>query len=106
MTDAPLVIGVAKKNDEPIRFKFADSAKIYKFHAIKIYSFMAPLLGENVTELEEVKELRKWVFAGLSDADREHLESRLNDPKDSLDVAELGETAKSLLEVIGSRPST
>lgn len=106
MTNAPLVIEVEKRDLTPIPIKFSDDKHVFQFSGAKVYGIMAPLMTDEVTEMEEVKALRDWLFKGLSKSDAARLEKRLLDPKDSLDVNELGEMAMKLMEHIGERPTT
>ena len=55
---------------------------------------------------DNLKAMFDWLDQGLSTADSEHLEARLRDKDDDLDVDMLAEIVKGLIEEASGRPPT
>jgi hypothetical protein len=102
---ADLKFGVAKRRTEPVTFELEGSDREYVFTPPKQAGMVLPMF-EAITDIDEAKPAFEWLDEGLSEEDREHIYARLKDPKDDLDIENIGEVVSGLVEFVSNRPTT
>lgn len=94
---------VARKNREPIEFGFEDEEYIYVFTPPKVAGIVLSVVEGGT---DEAKAAFDWLSDGLSEEQNKHLIDRLRDPKDDLDIEDIGTMVEGLMEEIGERPTS
>lgn len=62
-------------------------------------------LDRQTTEADSVRDLLNWLGEGLSEEQAERIMSRLKDPDDDFDLAQINEIARYLLGQASNRPT-
>ena len=84
-----------------------ESKRSYSFDPPKMAVMMMPLIDAGDTDgIKSVKGAIDWLEAGLSKTDSDHIETRLRDSKDSLDIEDLGTLIQKINEFLAARPTS
>jgi len=94
---------VAPKNRQPIEFAFEDENYTYVFTPPKTAGIVLAVVEGGT---DEAQAAFNWLSDGLPEDQNAHLIARLKDPKDALDIEDIGPMVEGLLEEIGDRPTS
>jgi hypothetical protein len=101
-----LTFKVAKRRNDPITFQVEGEDYEYSFTPPKTAEMVLPMMEAGENGLMATKAAFEWLDTGLSEDDQKHLEARLRDPKDDMDVSALEDIVVGLVEAVGARPTT
>lgn len=90
----------AKRRREPITFTLDGDE--YTFTPVKT---AGAVLGVVHDGEDELKALFDWFDEGLSEEDSQRIENRLRDPDDDLDIPDVANVIRALLEKVSGRPT-
>lgn len=90
----------ARRRREPITFTIDDDT----------YTFTPPKTAGAVLSIidgdeSEVKALFDWLEQGLPEEEARRIEERLRDPDDDLDIPDVANVIRALLEQVSGRPT-
>lgn len=110
MSDEPIVIEVAKREDA--RREFVIGEETYHFKIPKLYGLMDTIQkiqsdnkGAGANDVAVFGKVEAWLFDALDKKESDRLRARLLDPKDDLDIEHLVAVFQELTKIASNRPS-
>lgn len=94
----------APKTRKAKTLTFSLNGRDMKFKVPKQYGLIMAAGADN--NAKTATALFEWLDQGLSEADQKHIEERLLDPNDSLDVEYVSEIIQALIEEASGNPTT
>lgn len=94
---------ITKRSREPIEFDIEGDDYTYVFTPPKTATAVLPVLDG---EASEIKATLNWLSDGLPEEQNTHLINRLKDPKDDLDLEDVGGYVERLMEIMAARPTS
>ena len=109
MTDSnqiDIAFDVPVRDKNPLRFTLKGKSHVLVFQPPKQAVMVLPMLDAK-EDIEAAKAAFEWLDDGLSEDDQKHIEDRLRDEKDDLDIDTITEVVKGLVaKISGGRPTT